>query len=62
LLRARLVDRLIWVHAPLLLGGDGIAAIGEFGIEALAGAPRFERLSAQSVGDDVLTLLRVPES
>jgi diaminohydroxyphosphoribosylaminopyrimidine deaminase / 5-amino-6-(5-phosphoribosylamino)uracil reductase len=62
LLRARLVDRLIWVHAPLLLGGDGIAAIGEFGIEALAGAPRFERLSAQSVGDDVLTLLRVPET
>jgi len=62
LVRARLVDRLTWVHAPLLLGGDSIPAIGEFGLEALSDAPRFERLSTQSVADDVLTLLlRVPE-
>jgi len=61
LVRARLVDRLTWVHAPLLLGGDSIPAIGEFGLEALSDAPKFERLSTQSVADDVLTLLRVPE-
>ncbi len=57
--RARLVDRLAWVHAPLLIGGDGIPAIAGFDLETLAEAPGFERLSMQVVGDDVLTTFRV---
>jgi diaminohydroxyphosphoribosylaminopyrimidine deaminase / 5-amino-6-(5-phosphoribosylamino)uracil reductase len=57
--RARLVDRLAWVHAPLLIGGDGIPAIAGFDLEALAEAPGFERLSMRAVGDDVLTTFRV---
>ncbi|MGA7264004.1 MAG: dihydrofolate reductase family protein, partial [Stellaceae bacterium] len=59
--RAGLVDRLVWVHAPVLIGGDGIPAIAEFGLEVLAEAPSFERLSTETVGDDVLTVLRVRE-
>ncbi|MBO0738384.1 MAG: bifunctional diaminohydroxyphosphoribosylaminopyrimidine deaminase/5-amino-6-(5-phosphoribosylamino)uracil reductase RibD [Alphaproteobacteria bacterium] len=59
--RARLVDRLIWVHAPLLIGGDGIPAIAGLGLDALADAPSFERLSTQTVGADVLTVLRARE-
>ena len=59
--RAGLVDRLVWVHAPVLIGGDGIPAIAEFGLEVLAEAPSFARLSTETVGDDVLTVFRVRE-
>ncbi len=58
LLRARLVDRLAWFHAPLLIGGDGIPAVAALGLEGLADAPGFERLSVARVGDDVLTTFR----
>ena len=58
LVRARLVDRLVWVHAPLLIGNDGVPAIADLGLEVLADAPHFERLSAEVVGDDVLTVFR----
>jgi diaminohydroxyphosphoribosylaminopyrimidine deaminase/5-amino-6-(5-phosphoribosylamino)uracil reductase len=57
--RAGLIDRLVWVHAPMLIGGDGIPAIAELGIEMLSEAPNFERLSTETVGDDVLTVFRV---
>jgi len=57
--RAGLIDRLVWVHAPMLIGGDGIPAIAEFGLQVLSEAPRFERLSTETVGDDVLTVFRV---
>jgi diaminohydroxyphosphoribosylaminopyrimidine deaminase/5-amino-6-(5-phosphoribosylamino)uracil reductase len=59
LFRAGLVDRLAWVHAPLLIGGDGIPAIGGFGLAELADAPGFKRVSMESVGADVLTIFRV---
>jgi diaminohydroxyphosphoribosylaminopyrimidine deaminase/5-amino-6-(5-phosphoribosylamino)uracil reductase len=58
-LRARLVDRLVWVHAPLAIGGDGIPAIAGLDLTALADAPAFERLSTETIGDDVLTTFRV---
>ena len=58
LLRDGLVDRLAWFHAPMLIGGDGIPAIEAFGIEALADAPRFERLATETIGEDVLETLR----
>jgi diaminohydroxyphosphoribosylaminopyrimidine deaminase/5-amino-6-(5-phosphoribosylamino)uracil reductase len=59
--RAGLIDRLVWVHAPMLIGGDGIPAIAETGLEALSEAPSFTRLSTETVGDDVLTVFRVRE-
>jgi diaminohydroxyphosphoribosylaminopyrimidine deaminase / 5-amino-6-(5-phosphoribosylamino)uracil reductase len=58
LLRARLVDRLAWLHAPLLIGGDGIPAIAALGGDRLADAARFKRLSMEPVGDDILTMFR----
>ena len=58
LLRARLVDRLAWFHAPLLIGGDGIPAVAALGLDRLADAPGFERLSVARVGDDMLTTFR----
>jgi diaminohydroxyphosphoribosylaminopyrimidine deaminase/5-amino-6-(5-phosphoribosylamino)uracil reductase len=59
--RAGLIDRLVWVHAPMLIGGEGIPAIAELGLEALSKAPNFTRLSTETVGDDVLTVFRVRE-
>jgi diaminohydroxyphosphoribosylaminopyrimidine deaminase/5-amino-6-(5-phosphoribosylamino)uracil reductase len=61
LLRARLVDRLAWMHAPLLIGGDGVPAIGALGVSALTEAPAFERVSSETVGSDVLTTLCVSQ-
>jgi diaminohydroxyphosphoribosylaminopyrimidine deaminase / 5-amino-6-(5-phosphoribosylamino)uracil reductase len=58
LFRARLVDRLAWVHAPLLIGGDGIPAVATLGLPALSDSSAFERLSMESVGEDVLTTFR----
>jgi diaminohydroxyphosphoribosylaminopyrimidine deaminase/5-amino-6-(5-phosphoribosylamino)uracil reductase len=55
LLRVGLVDRLVWLHAPLLLGGDGVPAVGALGFDSLAGAPGFERLSTEMVGTDMMT-------
>jgi diaminohydroxyphosphoribosylaminopyrimidine deaminase / 5-amino-6-(5-phosphoribosylamino)uracil reductase len=62
LLRSGLVDRLAWFHAPLLLGGDGVAAVAALGREALADMPRFERLSSETLGDDMLTTFRLRHS
>jgi len=59
LLRARLVDRLVWVHAPLVIGGEGILAIAGLNLGALADALAFERLSTETIGGDVLTTFRV---
>ena len=53
-----LVDRLVWIHAPLLIGGDGTPAIAALGLDRLADAPAFERLSVERVGGDTLTTLR----
>ncbi len=58
LLRAGLVDRLAWFHAPLLIGGDGTPAIATLGLGALADARGFERMVAETVGADVMTTLR----
>jgi diaminohydroxyphosphoribosylaminopyrimidine deaminase/5-amino-6-(5-phosphoribosylamino)uracil reductase len=56
LLRARLVDRLVWLHAPMLIGGDGVPAVAGFGLDTLARAARFARVSTDAVGEDVLTV------
>ena len=53
-LRADLVDRIVWFRAPALVGGDGVAAPGPLGVDALAGAPRFERVSVRPVGADTM--------
>jgi diaminohydroxyphosphoribosylaminopyrimidine deaminase / 5-amino-6-(5-phosphoribosylamino)uracil reductase len=58
LFRVGLVDRIAWVHAPLLIGGDGVPALAGFGLAALGEAPDFERVSMEAVGADVLTILR----
>lgn len=57
LLRHDLVDRLAWFRAPLLLGGDAMPALVSFGMDHLAAAPRFKRLSVAELGDDLFEYL-----
>lgn len=48
LLRSRLVDRLAWFDAPLLIGGDGRPALAGLGILELSAAIRLEPLNPLS--------------
>ncbi len=53
LLRAGLVDRLVWFRAPMLIGGDGVPAAEAFGVDALDRAAAFRRTAVRPVGDDI---------
>jgi len=55
LLRANLVDRIAWFHAPTIMGGDGWPAAQAFGVQALASMPRFARSCATVLGADMLS-------
>jgi diaminohydroxyphosphoribosylaminopyrimidine deaminase/5-amino-6-(5-phosphoribosylamino)uracil reductase len=55
LLRANLVDRIAWFHAPTVMGADAWPAVQAFGVERLDDMPRFLRTGTALVGDDVLT-------
>jgi diaminohydroxyphosphoribosylaminopyrimidine deaminase/5-amino-6-(5-phosphoribosylamino)uracil reductase len=52
-LRAGLVDRIEWFRAPILLGGEGRPCIAALALAKLADAPKFRRVSADPVGDDL---------
>jgi diaminohydroxyphosphoribosylaminopyrimidine deaminase/5-amino-6-(5-phosphoribosylamino)uracil reductase len=58
LLRADLIDRIAWFHAPAVMGADGWPAALPFGVSRLADMPRFVRHAASTVGEDMLTELR----
>lgn len=60
LLRAQLVDRLAWFHAPGILGADGWPAAQAFGITSLADMPRFIPVAQERYGNDMLTTYRKP--
>ncbi len=53
LLRAKLVDRLAVFQAPLLLGGDGLPAVGELALDRLAAAPAFARTALEVLASDL---------
>jgi len=52
-LRAGLVDRVEWFRAPILLGRDGRPCVAALELAKLADAPKFRRLSAEPLGDDL---------
>jgi diaminohydroxyphosphoribosylaminopyrimidine deaminase/5-amino-6-(5-phosphoribosylamino)uracil reductase len=60
LLGADLVDRLAWFQAPLVIGDDGMAAIGELARAQLDRIQRFALLSDQRIGPDSFALYRRP--
>jgi diaminohydroxyphosphoribosylaminopyrimidine deaminase/5-amino-6-(5-phosphoribosylamino)uracil reductase len=58
LLRAGLVDRLVWMRAPLALGDDAIPAIAALELADLAAAPRFDLVSGECAGGDLIEVYR----
>jgi diaminohydroxyphosphoribosylaminopyrimidine deaminase/5-amino-6-(5-phosphoribosylamino)uracil reductase len=58
LLRADLVDRLAWFHAPGIMGADGWPAAQAFGVAKLVDMPRFIPVAHEIWGDDMLTTFR----
>lgn len=54
LLQYDLVDRIVWLRAPRLMGGDGVPATAPFGVDELSETPTFARVSVAEVGDDLL--------
>jgi diaminohydroxyphosphoribosylaminopyrimidine deaminase/5-amino-6-(5-phosphoribosylamino)uracil reductase len=58
LLREKLVDLLVWFHAPALIGGDGRPAVAPLGLTSLTDVPRFERLSSETTGEDAMAIFR----
>ena len=53
LIRANLVDELVLFVAPVIIGGDGLGAIGGRGWK-LAGAPRLKIVETRMIGGDVM--------
>jgi diaminohydroxyphosphoribosylaminopyrimidine deaminase/5-amino-6-(5-phosphoribosylamino)uracil reductase len=56
LLRSDLIDRIVWFHAPSLIGGDGRPAVLPFGVEHIGQMKHFSPLRPPSaIGSDVMT-------
>jgi diaminohydroxyphosphoribosylaminopyrimidine deaminase/5-amino-6-(5-phosphoribosylamino)uracil reductase len=56
LLRADLIDRMVWFHAPALIGGDGRPAVLPLGVAQIADMKRFTPVGGpRAMGDDVMT-------
>jgi diaminohydroxyphosphoribosylaminopyrimidine deaminase/5-amino-6-(5-phosphoribosylamino)uracil reductase len=58
LLRAGLVDDVVWFRAPRVLGGDGVPAIAGFGVDALTETPWFDLVESCPVGPDIMETYR----
>jgi diaminohydroxyphosphoribosylaminopyrimidine deaminase/5-amino-6-(5-phosphoribosylamino)uracil reductase len=54
-LAAGLVDRVAWFQASHIIGGDGLAAIGDLHVDAVTESPAFLFREVRAVGEDVLT-------
>lgn len=59
LLREGLVDDLVWIAAPLVLGADARPAVGPLALARLAGAPRLAGARVRRLGADVLVEARL---
>jgi diaminohydroxyphosphoribosylaminopyrimidine deaminase / 5-amino-6-(5-phosphoribosylamino)uracil reductase len=55
LLRADLVDRIAWFHAPAIMGGDGWPGVQAFGVDKLDLMPLFRRHCEYPIGDDMFS-------
>ena len=54
MLSAGLADELAWFRAPSVIGGDGLPAIGDLGVETLAQIQKFHRTETIALEADVL--------
>ena len=60
--RAGLVHELAWFRAPILIGSEGLPALGGLGLSDLANASRWRPVATERLGDDVLdTYVRIED-
>lgn len=60
--REGVVHELAWFRAPILIGGEGLSALGELGLLDLKSATRWRPVATERIGDDVLdTYVRVEQ-
>ena len=57
MLRADLIDRIAWFRAPSILGGDGLPAIAELGLNKISERFEFQRQSTANWGPDTVEML-----
>lgn len=53
-LQSGFADRLVWARSGSVLGGDGLAAVGDLGLGKLEGAPQFDRIESVAAGEDLI--------
>lgn len=53
-IKAGLVDTIHWFRAPILIGGDGLPAVGVLGLSVMPDAPRWRTAATERIGDDTL--------
>jgi len=58
LLKAGVVDELIVFSAGMMIGSEGLPALGGLGLESLGAAPRFDLVDQTVIGADVMTKWR----
>lgn len=60
LLTLRLIDQLIWIRAPMVIGDDGIAAFGDLGLDEVIAEYEFSPSERFNCGDDEVVVLTTP--
>lgn len=53
-LKADLVDELVWFRAPILIGAEGRAGVGDLHLDRLADALAFRRVEVREMGRDLM--------
>ncbi len=54
LLKAGLVDRVLWFTAPIIVGADGVPSVAPLGVTSMNSALRFKTIKVKTLGTDVL--------
>jgi len=60
LMKARLVDRLYWFRAPIVIGGDGLPGVATLAVDRLAESVGLRCTGRRALGNDVLELYDRP--
>jgi len=55
-LEHNLIDRVAWMRAPRIMGGDGLPATMAFGVEKLDQTADFVRISSREAGTDLIEI------
>jgi diaminohydroxyphosphoribosylaminopyrimidine deaminase/5-amino-6-(5-phosphoribosylamino)uracil reductase len=47
-----LLDEVVLFRAPVVVGADGVRALGGYALSAIERSPRFRQIEASAVGED----------